>query len=146
MFQVKVINSFWRNFPTEILFVRKKLSKNLEKVNFLGVLYYLTASFHLNSSSLLHSKYGFHLCKKKRKHPQKLFCCCKIWKNDPRNIANILNIKFFLSNFISFRCSFLQRHNLVTSTVFSTLAIFMTSNKTNCLFKTVFIIISNILK
>ena len=59
MFEVKGKNYFGKNFPTEMSFVRKKLTKNYEKVDVLEVLYHFTAKFHLKALALLHSNKGF---------------------------------------------------------------------------------------
>ena len=59
MFEVKGKNYFGKNFPTEMSFVRKKLTKNYEKVDVLEVLYHFTAKFHLKPPALMHSNKGF---------------------------------------------------------------------------------------
>ena len=54
MFYVKGKHYFGKNFTTEMSFVKKKLTKNYEKVDVLAVLYHFTAKFHLKAPALMH--------------------------------------------------------------------------------------------
>ena len=58
MFYVKGKTYFGKNFPTEMSFVRKKLTI-LFKVNVFEVLYHFTAKFQLKYPALIHSIRAF---------------------------------------------------------------------------------------
>ena len=64
MFYVKGNTYVGKNIPTEMSFVRKKHTRNYEKVDVLEVLYHFTAKCYLKPPALMHLNTGFPLLTK----------------------------------------------------------------------------------
>ena len=111
MFQVKSINKFWSYFLTKTSFVRKKLTKNHEKVDFLG--FYTIWLLNIIANYLLQcSQNRAFLGQKNQKHPQKqFFDYLKIWLFwHPKNLESI----FFVQNFTLHRKKKSEKNFMVT--------------------------------